>query len=41
VKALCSIGAGPHEALLEISRPTFEAYARRHGYELIMRAALT
>jgi glycosyl transferase family (putative galactosyltransferase) len=35
VKALCSIGSGPHEALLEISRPTFEAYARRHGYELI------
>jgi galactosyl transferase GMA12/MNN10 family len=35
VKALCSIGSGPHEALLEISRPTFAAYARRHGYELI------
>jgi hypothetical protein len=35
VKALCSIGAGPHEALLEISRPTFAAYAERHGYELI------
>jgi galactosyl transferase GMA12/MNN10 family len=35
VKALCSIGSGPHEALLEISRPTFEAYAERHGYELI------
>jgi hypothetical protein len=39
VKALCSIGAGPHEALLEISRPTFEAYARRHGYELITSTA--
>ena len=35
MKALCSIGAGPHEALLEISRPTFAAYAERHGYELI------
>jgi galactosyl transferase GMA12/MNN10 family len=35
VKALCSIGSGPHEALLEISRPTFAAYAQRHGYELI------
>jgi hypothetical protein len=35
VKALCSIGSGPHEALLEISRPTFAAYAARHGYELI------
>jgi galactosyl transferase GMA12/MNN10 family len=35
MKALCSIGAGPHAALLEISRPTFADYARRHGYELI------
>jgi hypothetical protein len=35
VKALCSIGSGPHEALLEISRATFAAYAQRHGYELI------
>lgn len=35
MKALCSIGSGPHAALLEISRPTFEAYAQRHGYELI------
>ena len=35
MKALCSIGAGPHEALLEISRPTFATYAQRHGYELI------
>jgi galactosyl transferase GMA12/MNN10 family len=35
VKALCSIGSGPHEALLEISRPTFAAFAERHGYELI------
>jgi hypothetical protein len=39
VKALCSIGSGPHEALLEISRPTFEAYARRHGYELVTSTA--
>ena len=35
MKALCSIGSGPHQALLEISRPTFAAYAERHGYELI------
>jgi hypothetical protein len=35
LKALCSIGSGPHEALLAISRPTFAAYAKRHGYELI------
>jgi hypothetical protein len=34
-KALCSIGAGPHAALLELSRPTFAAFAQRHGYELI------
>jgi len=33
-KVLLSIGAGPHEALLEISRPTFSENARRHGYEL-------
>jgi hypothetical protein len=35
MKALCSIGSGPHEALLEVSRPTFAAYAERHGYELL------
>jgi glycosyl transferase family (putative galactosyltransferase) len=35
VKALCSIGSGPHEQLLAISRPTFAAYAGRHGYELV------
>jgi glycosyl transferase family (putative galactosyltransferase) len=39
VKALCSIGSGAHEALLEISRPTFAAYAHRHGYELITSTA--
>ena len=35
MKALCSIGSGPHEALLAISQPTFAAYAERHAYELI------
>jgi galactosyl transferase GMA12/MNN10 family len=35
-KALCSIGAGPHAALLEISEPTFRAYAERHGYDLVV-----
>jgi hypothetical protein len=35
MKALCSIGAGPYAALLEISCPTFAAYAHLHGYELI------
>ena len=34
-RALCSIGAGPHEALLAVSEPTFRAYADRHGYDLI------
>jgi galactosyl transferase GMA12/MNN10 family len=34
-KALCSIGAGPHEALLAVSEPTFRAYGERHGYEVI------
>jgi hypothetical protein len=35
-KALCSIGAGSHEALLEVSEPTFRAYAERHGYDLVV-----
>ena len=34
-KALCSIGSGPHEALLAISEPTFRAFAERHGYDVI------
>jgi hypothetical protein len=34
-KALCSIGAGAHAALLRVSEPTFRDYAARHGYELI------
>lgn len=34
-KALCSIGAGAHEALLAVSEPTFRAYADRHGYDLV------
>jgi glycosyl transferase family (putative galactosyltransferase) len=34
-RALCSIGAGPHEQLLAVSEPTFRAYADRHGYELV------
>ena len=31
-KVLCSIGAGPHAELLQITGPTFERYAKRHGY---------
>lgn len=34
---LCSIGAGPHEELLRITSPTFEAWAQRHGYDLDLR----
>lgn len=38
-KALCSIGAGAHEALLAVSEPTFRAYGERHGYDLIISTA--
>lgn len=34
-KVLCTLGIGPHEELLEIVRPTFEAYATRHGYDFV------
>jgi galactosyl transferase GMA12/MNN10 family len=36
-RVLCSIGFGPQERLLTLSRPTFERYARRHGYDLDVR----
>jgi hypothetical protein len=36
-KALVSIGTGPQRALLALSRRTFEPYAERHGYELVLR----
>jgi hypothetical protein len=36
-KVLCSIGAGPHQALLELSGETFSIFAARHGYELDLR----
>ena len=35
-KALCTLGYGPHAALLSVSEPTFAAYADRHGYELVV-----
>ena len=31
---LCSLGAGPQRRLLALARPTFRAYAERHGYAL-------
>jgi galactosyl transferase GMA12/MNN10 family len=36
-KVLCSIGAGPHEELLNISSETFANFALRHGYDLELR----
>lgn len=32
-KALVSFGTGPHAEYLSIARPSFEAYAERHGYD--------
>jgi hypothetical protein len=37
---LCSIGAGPHEELLELARPSFERYAQTFGYDLDLRNEL-
>ncbi len=39
-KVLCSIGAGPHGELLDVSGATFELFARRHGYDLDLRREL-
>jgi hypothetical protein len=36
-KVLCSIGFGPQERLLRLSRPSFERYANRYGYDLDVR----
>lgn len=33
-KVLASIGVGPHVELLRLTAPSFEAYARRHGYDV-------
>ncbi|WP_426527893.1 hypothetical protein [Bradyrhizobium sp. McL0615] len=35
-KVLCSIGIASHQELLEIARPCFEAYAAKHGYDLVL-----
>jgi hypothetical protein len=32
-KALISFGTGPHAEFLEIARPSFKAYAQKHGYD--------
>jgi len=39
-KVLCSIGAGPHQELLDISGQTFALFAARHGYQLDLRREL-
>ena len=36
-RAICTLGVGPHRELLEITRPTLEQYALRHGYDLVAR----
>lgn len=35
-RALVTFGDGPHEELLEIAMPSFEAFADRHGYEIVI-----
>jgi hypothetical protein len=39
-RVLCSIGFGPYEELLAISRVTFEAFAERHGYDVYVSRRL-
>jgi len=39
-RVLCSLGSGPYLALLGISSITFEAFAARHGYDLVLRTEL-
>lgn len=34
---LCSVGAGAHAELLELSAQTFRIYADRHGYDVVLR----
>ncbi|HEY1650998.1 MAG TPA: putative nucleotide-diphospho-sugar transferase [Acidimicrobiales bacterium] len=33
-RALCSLGVGPHEELLQLTAPSFAAFAKRHHYDL-------
>ena len=35
-KAICSLAVGSHRRLLDLSAPSFEDYAQRHGYDLIL-----
>ncbi len=36
-RALCTLAVDRHQELLDITRPTFERYAIRHGYDLVVR----
>ena len=35
-KVICTVGSGPFAELLAVSLPTFESYAQRHGWELVV-----
>ena len=35
-RVLCSLGIGPYVDILAVSSLTFEAYAARHGYDLVL-----
>jgi hypothetical protein len=35
-RVLCSLGIGPYLEVLAVSSVTFEAYAARHGYDLVL-----
>jgi hypothetical protein len=35
-KALCTIASGPFSSLFELARPSFEAFAGRHDWDLIV-----
>ncbi|MEP6623532.1 MAG: hypothetical protein ABJC79_03755 [Acidimicrobiia bacterium] len=39
-KVLCSLGAGAHRELLDLSGETFSIFADRHGYDLDLRHEL-
>ncbi len=39
-KVLASIGAGSHGELLELTAPSFHAYAHRHSYDVILKTQL-
>ena len=39
-RVICTIATGPHRALWDVTRPTFERYAVRHGYHLDCRSEL-